>query len=67
MTPKSAADGLIYGFENIGVRTTLVIQCASYACERILGQYPQINKDGSENEEWKFWLEAFNYLKEKQQ
>lgn len=66
MTPQSAADGLIYGFEKIGVRATLVIQCALYACERILGQYAQINKDGTENEDWKFWLEAYNYLKEKQ-
>lgn len=66
MTPQSAADGLMYGFENIGVQFTLVLPCSMYACERILGQYAQINKDGTENEEWKFWLEAFNYLKEKQ-
>lgn len=65
MNPKGAADGLIYGFEKIGVRTNLVIQCALYACERIHGQYPQINKDGTENEDWRFWLEAYNYLKEK--
>lgn len=66
MTPIQAAYGLIYGYEKIGVKESLVIKCALYACERIHGQYAQINKDGSENEDWKFWLEAYNYLKTKQ-
>lgn len=66
MTPKDAADGLIYGFEDIGVKFTLVLPCAMYACLRILGQFPYLNKDGTESEEHKFWLGAYNYLKDKQ-
>lgn len=65
ITPRDAADGLIYGFEKIGVKPWLLGQCAMYACERIHGQFPQINKDGTENDEWKYWLEAYNYLKER--
>jgi hypothetical protein len=65
MTPKSAAEGLIYGFEKI-VPYKYVNACALYASERILGQHAQINKDGTENEDWKLWLLAYNYLKQLQ-
>lgn len=62
--PEQAAEGLLYGFKGIGVPPWKIGECALYACERIHGQFPEINQDGSKNEQWAYWLIAYNYLKE---